>query len=165
VALYAQASNLSAMQNAQDRLGQREKELKGQLDAPTTSPADKDKLTHELADVSARMRDNGQNLERATEAVAKQVKDDKFIAGFGSNGGEEFLSYLNLGETLYKKGGDDWKSWDTKMTANLNNIQNKDGSWSGQHCITSRTFCTSSALLVLMIDRESKDISDQIRRH
>jgi hypothetical protein len=50
------------------------------------------------------------------------------------------------------------------MTANLNNIQNKDGSWSGQHCITSRTFCTSSALLVLMIDRETAEIAGQIKR-
>ena len=28
-----------------------------------------------------------------------------------------------------------------------------EGSWSGQHCITGKTFCTSAALLVLMTDR------------
>jgi hypothetical protein len=39
------------------------------------------------------------------------------------------------------------------MTANLNRVQNGDGSWSGHHCITGRTFCTSTALLVLMADR------------
>jgi hypothetical protein len=39
------------------------------------------------------------------------------------------------------------------MTANLNRVQNQDGSWSGSHCITGRTFCTSTALLVLMADR------------
>ena len=39
------------------------------------------------------------------------------------------------------------------MTANLNRMQNADGSWSGHHCITGRTFCTASALLVLMADR------------
>ena len=28
-----------------------------------------------------------------------------------------------------------------------------DGSWAGNHCITGRTFCTATALLVLMGDR------------
>ena len=37
------------------------------------------------------------------------------------------------------------------MTANLNRIQNDDGSWTGHHCITGRTFCTSTALLVLLV--------------
>ena len=31
--------------------------------------------------------------------------------------------------------------------------QNEDGSWSGHHCITGRTFCTAGALLTLMADR------------
>ncbi len=39
------------------------------------------------------------------------------------------------------------------MTENLNRVQNDDGSWSGHHCITGRTFCTSTALLVLLADR------------
>jgi len=32
-------------------------------------------------------------------------------------------------------------------------VQNADGSWSGHHCITGRTFCTAAALNVLTIDR------------
>ena len=39
------------------------------------------------------------------------------------------------------------------MTAGLEKAQDKDGIWAGQHCITGRTFCTASALLVLMADR------------
>jgi len=39
------------------------------------------------------------------------------------------------------------------MTDNLERIQNRDGSWSGHHCITGRTFCTAAALLVLLADR------------
>ncbi|HEV8290789.1 MAG TPA: hypothetical protein VGP94_02645, partial [Tepidisphaeraceae bacterium] len=73
--------------------------------------------------------------------------------GFGSNGGEEFLSYLNIGESLFHKGGSDWEKWDKSMSNNVNNIQNADGSWSGHHCITGRTFCTAAALNVLTIDR------------
>ncbi len=60
---------------------------------------------------------------------------------------------MNIAESLVVKGGDEWKKWDDSMTENLNRVQNGDGSWSGHHCITGRTFCTSTALLVLMADR------------
>ena len=32
--------------------------------------------------------------------------------------------------------------WDGKMQEMLPKAQDKDGSWSGHHCITGRTFCT-----------------------
>ena len=89
----------------------------------------------------------------AQSAVVARLADKLFVAGFGSNGGEEFLSYMNIAESLVVKGGDDWKRWDSEMMENLNRVQNGDGSWSGHHCITGRTFCTSTALLVLMADR------------
>jgi hypothetical protein len=91
--------------------------------------------------------------DKVQEGLAKTVRDDRFVAGFGSNGGEEFLSFLNISEALIVKGGKDWTDWDAKMTAGLEKAQDKDGSWSGQHCITGKTFCTSAALLVLMADR------------
>jgi Prenyltransferase and squalene oxidase repeat len=90
---------------------------------------------------------------QAQAAVVARLGDKQFVAGFGSNGGEEFLSYMNIAESLVVKGGDEWKRWDSEMTENLNRVQNGDGSWSGHHCITGRTFCTSTALLVLMADR------------
>jgi len=89
----------------------------------------------------------------ARAAVVSRLGDRQFVAGFGSNGGEEFLSYMNIAESLVVKGGDEWKRWDAEMTENLNRVQNDDGSWSGHHCITGRTFCTSTALLVLLADR------------
>jgi hypothetical protein len=89
----------------------------------------------------------------AQAALNERLADKQFVAGFGSNGGEEFLSYMNIAESLVVKGGDEWKRWDAEMTQNLNRVQNGDGSWSGHHCITGRTFCTSTALLVLMADR------------
>jgi hypothetical protein len=49
------------------------------------------------------------------------------------------------------------------MTRNLNNIQNEDGSWTGHHCITGRTFCTSAALLVLMADRTLVPVAAKIK--
>jgi hypothetical protein len=83
----------------------------------------------------------------------EQLKSPKFFSGFGSNGGEEFLSYLHISESLLSKGGKEWEDWDKRMTANLERVQNADGSWAGNHCITGRTFCTATALLVLMGDR------------
>jgi hypothetical protein len=60
---------------------------------------------------------------------------------------------MNIAESLVVKGGDEWKKWDDAMSGNLQRVQNGDGSWSGHHCITGRTFCTSTALLVMMADR------------
>ena len=89
----------------------------------------------------------------AVAQVAKQVNDDRFVKGFGNNGGEEFLSYMNISETLRLKGGKEWIDWDKKITKTIDAAQNEDGSWSGHHCITGRTFCTAGALLTLMADR------------
>jgi len=96
--------------------------------------------------------------------VVNRMDDPKFAAGFGSNGGEEFLSHLSIGESLILRGGEDWSKWDKSMTQNMNRIQNDDGSWSGHHCITGRTFCTSAALLVLMVDRTPTPIAQAIRK-
>jgi Prenyltransferase and squalene oxidase repeat len=85
--------------------------------------------------------------------LAKNARDDKFVAGFGNNGGEEFLSFMNISEALILKGGKDWDDWDTKMAKGMEKAQDKDGSWQGHHCITGKTFCTAGALLVLMADR------------
>ena len=85
--------------------------------------------------------------------LARDAKDGRFVAGFGSNGGEEFLSFLNLSETMLVRGGKDWDDWDGKMQESLPKAQDKNGSWSGHHCITGKTFCTASALLVLLADR------------
>jgi hypothetical protein len=60
---------------------------------------------------------------------------------------------MNIAEMLVVKGGDEWEKWDKSMATNLGRVQNQDGSWSGDHCITGRTFCTSAALLTLMADR------------
>jgi len=104
-----------------------------------------------------------QDLEQAKAALIVRMEDKGFVAGFGNNGGEEFLSYLQIGEALVVDGGEAFKDWDQKMTKNLNNVQNDDGSWSGHHCITGRTFCTSAALMVLTIDRAPAPVHNAVR--
>jgi hypothetical protein len=100
-----------------------------------------------------RIADTEMIQQGAQTAVVALLYAPRFLAGVGSNGGEEFLSYMTLAESLVVKGGDEWRRWDSGMTENLYRVQNADGSWSGSHCITGRTFCTSAALLTLMADR------------
>ena len=84
----------------------------------------------------------------------QQAMRGDVMNGFGSNGGEEFLSYLMTGESMVIQGGDDWKKWYEMMTGKLVKIQNQDGSWQGHHCITSPVFCTAACLLILSIHRD-----------
>lgn len=87
--------------------------------------------------------------KEAMKSAIAQLGNEAVMAGFGSNGGEEFLSYMSAGETLVRENDESWAKWNKRITNNLCLIQNKDGSWSGQHCITERVFCTSSAILAL----------------
>lgn len=94
------------------------------------------------------------------QSAKDQAQRDDVLTGFGNNGGEEFLSFLQTGESLVIAGGDDWKKWYDNMAGRILQIQNEDGSWNGHHCITSPVFCTATSLLILSID---KDV-DRLRR-
>jgi len=117
----------------------------------------------EAAQTVDRVRRLEEASEAATNGILKRLDDRQFIAGFGNNGGEEFLSYMNISETLLVKVGNEWKKWDKSISENLGRVQNEDGSWSGHHCITGRTFCTSAALLTLMADRAPVPLAAEIR--
>jgi hypothetical protein len=91
--------------------------------------------------------------QEALDDIVKRLDDKQFLAGFGNNGGEEFLSYMNISETVMADGGKAWDRWNRAVGDAVAKVQNDDGSWSGHHCITGRTFCTSAALLTLMADR------------
>jgi Squalene-hopene cyclase C-terminal domain/Prenyltransferase and squalene oxidase repeat len=90
------------------------------------------------------------------EVITKELSNPKFVAGFGSIGGEEFFSYLNISDSLRRTGGPEWNKWNTEMKAKILSLQNADGTWSGQHCITGRVAVTSAAILLLIADRDGK---------
>ncbi len=159
VKLYAAASTLGGQQDSVNTAKARKQELTADLETATAEPRRKE-IQRELKDIEAREED----LKQTREAVAAKLNDKRFIAGFGSNGGEEFLSYMTIGESLVIEGGDAWETWDKSMTRNLNHIQNQDGSWTGHHCITGRTFCSSAALLVLMVDRAPVPVAAKIKK-
>jgi hypothetical protein len=149
VPLYGTASHLGSRQKTVDSYRAAKMALKRALAAgemPAAEAVQAQATVDYLDDMEAHhdadMRDQ-----------FEQLKSAAFVSGFGSNGGEEFLSYLHISESLLSKGGKEWEDWDRKMTENLERVQNADGSWAGNHCITGRTFCTATALLVLVADR------------
>jgi len=107
------------------------------------------------AGVSKKDADNWSQSYQQYNAAVEKLEDERMLAGFGNNGGEEFLSYMLTSESLVVTGGKEWESWNDKMHTRLAKVQNTDGSWSGHHCITSPVFCTAAALLCLNADRDT----------
>jgi hypothetical protein len=99
------------------------------------------------------------------EAAKVQAQRQDVLDGFGSNGGEEFLSYLQTGEGMIIGGDNAWKNWYDKMSNRLLQIQNDDGSWSGHHCITSPVFCTATCVLILAVENDVEKLAELGRGH
>jgi len=88
------------------------------------------------------------------KASKVQAQRNDVMKGFGNNGGEEFLSFLQTGESMVVNNDNDWKTWYDDVSGRLMQIQNQDGSWNGHHCITSPVFCTATSLLILSIEND-----------
>jgi len=88
------------------------------------------------------------------QSAKVQAQREDVMDGFGSNGGEEFLSYLQTGESMIIGKDNSWTKWYDNISGRMVSIQNDDGSWSGHHCITSPVFCTATCLLILSINND-----------
>ncbi|MGH9673971.1 MAG: hypothetical protein ACRD44_12385, partial [Bryobacteraceae bacterium] len=88
----------------------------------------------QLSRSSADRRDNRDEIR----TITAQLSDQRFVRGFGSMGGEEFFSYLNISDSLQRAGGEDWFKWNRQIKETLVKLQNEDGTWAGHHCITGR---------------------------
>jgi hypothetical protein len=88
------------------------------------------------------------------QSAKVQAQREDVMDGFGSNGGEEFLSYLQTGESMIIGKDNEWKGWYDNISGRILKIQNNDGSWSGHHCITSPVFCTATCLLILSVNND-----------
>lgn len=93
------------------------------------------------------------------QSAKVQAQREDVINGFGSNGGEEFLSYLQTGESMVIGKDDDWQQWYDNISGRMLKIQNNDGSWNGHHCITSPVFCTATSLLILSINNDIQKLT------
>lgn len=149
VELYSLSANASRVQDTVNTNLARKTTAESVLKSATADDSTKDKARSDLKEVAEAEKANAQ----ATRQVVASLGNERFLRGFGNNGGEEFLSYMNLSETLLAQGGESWEKWDRQVCETVTKVQNEDGSWSGHHCITGRTFCTAAALLTMMADR------------
>ena len=104
-----------------------------------------------LEQLSRTATDRAQNAQQIV-AIQGQLTDAAFVRGFGSMGGEEFFSYLNISDSMKRVGGDAWPKWHAGITQKILGLQNSDGTWAGHHCITGRVAMTSAAILNLTVD-------------
>jgi hypothetical protein len=94
-------------------------------------------------------------------AAKVQAQDERVLTGFGNNGGEEFLSFLQTGESMIIAKDQGWRTWYGATTDRLITIQGQDGSWQGHHCITSPVFCTATSLLILSVNNDIDQLMAQ----
>src|SRR5262249_35276434 len=92
-----------------------------------------------------------QHAVEAHKAASEQLANDRVLRGFGSYGGEEHVSYMLTAEAKAAIGGSEWDDFSKGIRARLKQIQREDGTWRGDHCITSTTFCTAASLITLAI--------------
>jgi hypothetical protein len=105
-----------------------------------------------LEQLSRTPQSRAQN-SREIAAINSKLSNSKFVEGYGSIGGEEFFSYLNISDGLKRTGGKAWNDWRSTITQKILKLQNNDGTWAGHHCITGRCAVTSAAILNLTSDR------------
>ncbi len=110
------------------------------------------KNAQELEQLSRTAEDRKKNAKEI-DTIKGRLTDRGFVEGFGSIGGEEFFSYLNISDSLRRAGGPEWVKWNREIKAKVLKTQNEDGTWAGHHCITGRVAVTSAAILTLVVDR------------
>jgi hypothetical protein len=155
VSLYAVAAHIGALHaNVQTN-----RTLGDTARGILTSPEATEEQKAEAKQVVQRHEESEKVLAAAASITAKKITDQRFMSGFGSDGGEEYLSFLLIGDVLHGIGGKDWKTWNRLVSDRLTRTQNRDGSWSGHHCIMGQTICTAAAVMTLLTDRQPGSMS------
>jgi hypothetical protein len=152
VMLYAVSGSVRATakdaRKAEERINKAKKEGKLSENAPVTVENLK---KAGYSEAEAAEYSTSYNVYQAAKNTAQQ---EDVLNGFGNNGGEEFLSFLQTGESLVVNKDADWKKWYDDMSGRILKIQNQDGSWNGHHCITSPVFCTATSILLLTVEND-----------
>ena len=111
-----------------------------------------------LEQLSRTDRDRAKNAP-AIGAITRELSNARFVNGFGSMGGEEFFSYLNISDSLHRAGGEQWNTWNNQIKTQLVRLQNEDGTWAGHHCITGRVAVTGAAVMTLLAEKDPVTVS------
>lgn len=152
ITLYAVSgstrSSAKEARQAEEAITKAKREGKVDADAPVNA---------DMLQEAGMNRDDAEKASTAWNvynAAKVRAQSNDAISGFGNNGGEEFMSYLQTGESLIINKDQSWRNWYDATTARLLGIQNNDGSWNGHHCITSPVFCTATALPILSVNND-----------
>ena len=152
VMLYAVSGSVRASakdaRKAEEKLNKAKQQGKVSQNAPVTVD---NLIKSGYSEAEAINYNTSYNVYQAAKNTAQR---DDVLNGFGNNGGEEFLSFLQTGESMVVNKDDDWKEWYDNMSGRILKIQNKDGSWNGHHCITSPVFCTATSVLLLTVEND-----------
>jgi hypothetical protein len=95
--------------------------------------------------------ESGNMDSEAARAALSRLSDESFMRGYGSYGGEEHVSYMLTTEALARAGGPAFERWSKSIRQRLGDIQRENGTWRGDHCITSSIFCTAASLITLAV--------------
>ncbi|MEO9966341.1 MAG: hypothetical protein ABJF11_11165 [Reichenbachiella sp.] len=152
IMLYAVSGSLraSAKEAQKAKIKVEEAKRKGEI-------ADDAEMSEELLEQIGFSEEESSRLATSYnvfESAKNRAQEEDVLSGFGNNGGEEFLSFLQTGESMVIAGGEEWTKWFDNTAGRIVHIQNTNGSWSGHHCITSPVFCTATCLLILSIDQD-----------
>jgi hypothetical protein len=103
-------------------------------------------------------REKDEIYQSAIKEVMQLVKAND--QAFQQAGGEDYIAFHFITECMMHQRNGLWEEWYPLMRDKLVRHQNADGSWTGHHCITARTFCTACSLLVLQAPKRYLAISD-----
>jgi hypothetical protein len=120
----------------------------GQLAGFNSGKIKKDEIIRDL-ETKGVDRDKAERLTTSyavNQSSTRTLQSDDIWNGFGNNGGEEYLSYMMTSEALAQQGKEAWLKWRQCIEPKFKQSQNPNGSWSGQHCITSPVFCTAAII-------------------
>ncbi|MAZ71873.1 MAG: hypothetical protein CMC70_01880 [Flavobacteriaceae bacterium] len=152
VMLYAVSGSVRASAKDARKAEEKLSKAKQHGKVPQNAPVTVDNLIKSgYSEAEAINYNTSYNVYQAAKNTAQR---DDVLNGFGNNGGEEFLSFLQTGESMVVNKDDDWKEWYDNMSGRILKIQNKDGSWNGHHCITSPVFCTATSVLLLTVEND-----------
>ncbi|HLX44621.1 MAG TPA: hypothetical protein VKR43_14345 [Bryobacteraceae bacterium] len=148
----AQKKGVSVADSVMARADQYTKDSLVTASAPASAGVPLYQYAQIMEQLSRTERDRKANAPQI-DAIKSQLSNQRFVDGFGSMGGEEFFSYLNISDSLRRTGGDEWNRWHSQITARILKLQNEDGTWAGHHCITGRVATTSAAILNLAVEQ------------
>lgn len=113
------------------------------------------------AGMSEKDADRLAKAHEQNKTAQRMLSDESVMAGFGNNGGEEYLSYMMTAESMIITRDSEYDTWRQNMSRRLEKIQEGNGSWSGHHCITSPVFCTAAVIMTLTADRDANVLAKE----